>query len=79
MELHIRLPGNSASEDRALARQVADLVVAHEYGQLVANALPAHASNPCDDAGCQYLGEVLENGVKWLVYRCNGTIEMYKA
>ncbi len=78
MELRIRLPGRSVAEDIALAAKGTELAIQRTRGFLAAQTLPAHSNNQCDDEGCDFLGEVTIEGVKWLMYLCAGEIAYYR-
>ena len=80
MELKLHLPGQSLAVDVELAKVGVDLGLQHLHGQLAAASAPAHAHNPCDAAGCTYLGRTVIDGVTWLIYLCSdGMIEYYMA
>lgn len=80
MEFRIRLPGLSLDEDLAIAGKAVELAVKKLHARLVAEPAPAHARNPCDDAGCAFLGTIVVDGVTYLLYLCaDGTVECYEA
>jgi hypothetical protein len=80
MEIRIRLPGMSAAVDQDLAARAMPLAIAHRHGPATAGAAPAGTANPCEDHGCEFVGEFVDNlGRKWLLYDCGGTYEMYLA
>lgn len=80
VEIKIRLPGTSLATDQDLAAGALPLAVAHRHGALGARTAPAGTANPCEDQGCTFVSEFLDNlGRKWLLYDCGGTFEVYLA
>ena len=81
MEIRIRLPGMSATSDRALAPQMATAAVRHAQGLAAPLSAPVGASNPCaENPACVYFDTVIDSqGVKWLLYICDEVVEAYRA
>jgi len=80
MNVSLKLPGRSLASDLALARGAVDLAVRHLHGTVPAQQAPAGTTNKCEDEGCLYLGEIVDDqGKRWLVYECEGMITAYPA
>lgn len=80
VEIRIRLPGTSQAVDQDLAARAMPLAIAHRHGAATAVAAPAGTANPCEDQGCTFVSEFVDNlGRTWLLYDCGGTYEMYLA
>jgi len=81
MEIRIRLPGLSPASDLFLAPLIARTATAHALGLAAPQTAPPGTANPCAaNPDCTFVGVVVdEAGKKWLVYRCDGVIELYPA
>ena len=78
MKVTIKLPGVSLASDLALARSAAELAVRQMHGHAAAKNAPVGSNNPCEQNRCTYLGTIYDDsGNPWLVYDCQGTIELY--
>jgi hypothetical protein len=77
MQLRLRLPDVPAGIISRMAGLMAEMAMQHQAGTL-SSAPSGKFSNPCEDEGCTYIGQVVEGGTTWLVYLCGEEYVVYK-